>query len=448
MLTRFCIFDYTKPTKMATIKCLIQSKNPNSNIYVRLSIDRDNVFKRKTGFVVNPDNWSASKGQPKLNDESLKKLKTDLDDLCTKLEQKYNLATSLGSEINGNWLQDTIDDILNKKKRTDLDRLTNYFQYYIDCLPNKVDTKGRRGVSKTTVTKYSTILTKIKDFEKNQKKHFYVKDVDLKFRHEIIKYFTEVENLGSNTTGRYIKFIKTVCYDARRNGIETNVQLESIKGYTEKVEKIFLTFDELKKIENKNYTRPALENAKDWLIIGCYIGQRVSDLLVLKKDNINLRNGLELIELTQKKTGKLVAIPIHPKVKAILKKRNGAFPTQISSQRFNEYIKDIAKLAKLNQKIEGSCLDKETNRKKHGTFEKWQLVTSHICRRSFASNFYGEIPTALLINITAHSTEKQFLDYIGKTPTDYAIQLADYWSKAAIKAKKKPVLKVVKKKIS
>lgn len=429
---------------MATIKCLIQSNKANANIYVRLSIDRNNVYKRRTGYIVNPDNWSHTKGQPKLNDESLKKLKTDLDDLCTKIEQKLNLAISQSIEINGNWLQDTIDEILNKKKRTDLDRLSNYFQYYIDSLPNKVDSKGRRGVSKSTSTKYTTILSKIKDFEKHQKKNFYVKDVDLKFRHDIIKYFTDVENLGTNTTGRYIKFIKTVCYDARRNGIETNLQLESIKGYTEKVEKVFLTFDELEKIEQKKYTRSALENAKDWLIIGCYIGQRVSDLLVLTKENINIRNGLELIELTQKKTGKLVAIPLHPKVKEILDKRDGKFPEKISSQRFNEYIKDVAKLAKIKQHIDGSCLDKESNRKKQGIFEKWKLVTSHICRRSFASNFYGEIPTALLINITAHSTEKQFLEYIGKTSTDYAIQLAEYWSKEALKAKKEAVLTVVK----
>lgn len=430
---------------MATIKCLIQSSKENANIYVRLSIDRNNVYKRKTGYMVNPDNWSQKKGIPKLNDESLKKLKTDLDDLCTRIEQNYNNAIAQGIEINGNWLQDAIDTILNKKKRTDLDRLTNYFQYYIDNLPHKVDSKGRKGVTKSTLTKYTTILGKIKDFEKHQKKNYYVKDIDLKFRHEIIKYFTEIEHLGTNTTGRYIKFIKTVCYDARKNGIETNHQLDLIKGYTEKVPKIFLTFDELEKIEQKKYTRTALENAKDWLIIGCYIGQRVSDLLILTKENINVRNGLELIELTQKKTGKLVAIPLHPKVKGILDKRKGNFPEKISSQRFNEYIKDVAKLAKIKQLIEGSCLDKETNRKKQGTFEKWELVTSHICRRSFASNFYGEIPTSLLINITAHSTEKQFLEYIGKTSTDYAIQLAEYWSKEALKAKKEPVLNVVKK---
>lgn len=430
---------------MATIKCIIQSKNDNANIYLRLSIDRNNVFKRKTGYVINPDNWLAKKGQPKLIDESLKNLKTNLDKLCTRIEENYNAAISQSIEINGNWLQDQIDEFLHKKEKTDRDRLTNYFQYYIDCLPNKVDSKGKRGVSHATEKKYKTILNKIKAFEKYKKKEYYIKEIDMQFRNDLIKYFNEVEKLAANSTGRYIRFIKTVCNDARRNGIETHPQMEMIKGYTEKVDKIFLSFDELAKIEKAAFTRGALENAKDWLIIGCYIGQRVSDLLILTKQNINVRNGLELIELTQQKTGKKVAIPIHPKVKEILKKRNGGFPTALSAQKFNDHIKDIAKIAEITQKVQGGLMDKDTRRKKYGSFEKWELVSSHICRRSFASNFYGEIPTALLINITAHSTEMQFLEYIGKSPTDYAIQLADYWSKAAIKAKKKPVLKVVKK---
>ena len=49
----------------------------------------------------------------------------------------------------------------------------------------------------------------------------------------------------------------------------------------------------------------------------------------------------------------------------------------------------------------------------------------------FALNFYGEMPTALLISITAHSTEQQFLQYIGKTSNDYAIQIAEFWAKRA-----------------
>lgn len=58
-------------------------------------------------------------------------------------------------------------------------------------------------------------------------------------------------------------------------------------------------------------------------------------------------------------------------------------------------------------------------------FPKYELMASHICRRSFATNFYGIIPTTTLIQITGHSSERMFLKYIGKTSYDHAIKMAD-----------------------
>ncbi|AHW59583.1 integrase [Draconibacterium orientale] len=199
------------------------------------------------------------------------------------------------------------------------------------------------------------------------------------------------------------------------------------------------------------FTREALENAKDWLLIGCFIGQRVSDLLKLKSSNIQDMGGFKMIVLTQQKTGKEVAIPIHDKIKPILEKRNWSFPEPLSAVNFNLHIKDICKLAGIKEPIEGSkmiCIDEEAEpkvyRKIKGVYPKWELVSSHICRRSFATNFYADTPTALLINITAHSTEKQFLEYIGKPAKDFSVQLAEYWQKEALKDKKEPHLTVMK----
>jgi len=188
-----------------------------------------------------------------------------------------------------------------------------------------------------------------------------------------------------------------------------------------------------------------LDNARDWFIIGCYIGQRVSDLLKLTAENIVTIGQQEFIELTQSKTKKKIVIPIHPIVKDILNKRNGEFPRNISDQKFNKYIKEVAKISGITEVIKGNLINAETNRKEKGQFEKWQLITSHTCRRSFATNYYGDIPTPLLISITGHSTETQFLEYIGKTSTEQAIQLAEYWTKGILKAQNKPIMNVIKK---
>ncbi len=433
---------------MATIKFYLQTKNNPANIYARLSISRGVVFVRKTNHFVDPADWSPADGLPRENDIDLKNLKVYLTNMAADILTRVNESMKRGEEITGDWLQDSIDAHQGRKKKDDTDRLTNHIQYYIDNLQYKEYSNGRRGASYGTIKKYTTLRNKLVSYEAYKKHRYYVKDFDLKFRNELVKYFREVDKLGVNTTGLYIKLLKIICRDADKTGIEVNRQLSQIKGFTEKTEKIYLSFDELEKIENTPFTRPALENARDWLIIGCYIGQRVGDLMKLTTDNIVNRAGLELIELTQEKTGKNVSIPVHDKVRAILNKRNGRFPYEVSNQRFNEYIKDVCKLAGLTQVITGGrleyCEDSKLWRKNKSKYEKWELITSHVCRRSFASNFYGTVPTALLISITAHSTEKQFLEYIGKTTNDYAVQIATYFRQMEMNARKETQLTVVK----
>lgn len=433
---------------MATIKFQLRSKRNPASIYLRLTVDRLTNIRRKTGFSVDPKDWSKKTSLPKPNDEDLKNLTTNLRHLANEVEKRLNTAVAKGTEITGDWLQEQIDSIQNKKTKTDADRLTNYIQTYMDKLPYKVFPGGKTGVVHNTLQKYTTLKNKIEAFEKYKKKKYYIKDVGLNFSNELAKYFFEVDKLSRNSAGRYLKYLKTVCTDAQNNGIKAHPQLKQIKGFSEKGHKIYLTFEELEEIENTSFDRKALQNAKDWLIIGCYVGQRVSDLLVLTTENIKVRNGLELLELTQKKTGKRVAIPLHPKVKEILNRNEGNFPEKISSQKFNKHIKDICETAEIDTLINGAKMVKDEKtkmtRKKSGKYPKYKLVTTHICRRSFATNFYGEIPTSLLKSITGHSTEQQFLEYIGKNQNDYAVQLAEYWSKEALQAKKEPQMQLLR----
>ena len=167
--------------------------------------------------------------------------------------------------------------------------------------------------------------------------------------------------------------------------------------------------------------------------MGCYLGQRVSDLLSMKASDIKYKGDLKILELTQKKTKKKVSVLVHPKVLEILNTRGGEFPKTFSDNiqsnitLFNINIKRVAKKAGLTYKVQGAKINPKTNRKESGMYEKWELVSSHICRRSFATNYYGDIPTPLLLSVTGHSTERDFLLYIGKSSVDYAESLAKYW---------------------
>jgi len=435
---------------MATIKFQLRGKKNPANITVRLSAGRGKIFRAKTGYSIDRKKWNEDNNLPKQGgDTEQKNLKTRLVDLSNRIEKRLNEAAPKGIDIDRTWLQQQIDDFNNKVKTTDADRLINCIQNYIDYLPRKKQKNNKRGATIGTIRKHKSLKVKIENFEAYRKKTIAVKDVGLKFIEELEKYFYDVDQLGTNTVGNYIKYLKTVCtWAANEKGIPAHPQLNRIKSYGHEGAKIFLSFNELETINNKTFEREALENAKDWLIIGCYIGQRVSDLLTLTSDNITVRAGLELIELTQKKTGKRVAIPLHPKVNEVLARNNGKFPYKISDQRFNEYIKDVCKEAEINEPVKGGKMVTDENtkktRKQFGTFPKHELITSHVCRRSYATNFYGEMPTSWLISITAHATENQFLEYVGKPAIDTAQQIAEFYAKQALKEKKETTLTVLR----
>ena len=155
-----------------------------------------------------------------------------------------------------------------------------------------------------------------------------------------------------------------------------------------------------------------------------------------KSSMIENKKSKYLLAFKQQKTGKSVIIPFLDEAREIVTNNNGEFPRAISHQKYNDYLKELCKLAGINKKIKGSITERISSLKKKtrndyrrikGTFEKWELVSSHIGRRSFATNFYGKVPTSVLIGITAHSTEQLFLIYIRKNETDTAIDAFKYF---------------------
>ncbi|MBN8641133.1 MAG: phage integrase SAM-like domain-containing protein [Flavobacteriales bacterium] len=438
---------------MATIKFSTRGNNNPTKIYVRFVANRETDIKLATPLVINPIYFNNSSGKVRKVSQFLERdtLQNQLDTLEYFIISKYNENNVNGDIINKDWLNDCLNSHFNKGEKTDNNFIVNYCDLYIEKLELKTnDRTGELGTSKATITKYKTIKLKIIGFQEFKRHKYKLSEIDLKYRNDFLKYLLEVEKLGRNTAGRYIKFLKTICLDAQKSGYIVSPQLQQIKGFSVQIDKIYLNWDELTKLEEVNLKEKYLEDARDWLLIGCYIGQRVGDLLQLTSQNIKQIGKLDFIELIQQKTKKRVSILVHDKVKAILDKRNGEFPPiyskniESSKAKFNLYIKDICKEAKISEIISGARINPETSRKENGEFPKWELVTSHICRRSFATNYYGEIPTGLLLNVTGHSTEKEFLNYIGKTPIDYAQQMAVYWNIQSQKQEKESILRVAK----
>ena len=103
----------------------------------------------------------------------------------------------------------------------------------------------------------------------------------------------------------------------------------------------------------------------------------------------------------QQKTKKAVTVGLaDPLVIGILENE---FPNKVSQVLFNKQIKALCKMAGIEGLVSGFKNNPKTRRKEIVNAPKYEFVTSHIMRRSFASNYYGKIETPLLMNITGHS---------------------------------------------
>jgi integrase len=169
-----------------------------------------------------------------------------------------------------------------------------------------------------------------------------------------------------------------------------------------------------------------LDNIRDNFIIGLCTGLRVSDF----NNNLNQTNITDgFIEIKTKKTGTAVAIPLHKYIVEILNKRNGNLPKKVNDVQFNESIKTICQDAEINERTHGVLFDAKTKRNKIDFYEKYKLVSSHICRRSFATNLFGKVPNYVIQAVGGWSTEKMMLHYIKKSNREQAEELKKYWEK-------------------
>lgn len=415
---------------MATVNFLFRSSKEKAPLNVRLLFrhnNKDYVLGAKTKFEVSKLYWNRQHKLKRPKDIEISnqqhKVKNELNKIENHILQSFNSFNP--AVIDKEWLEKEIDYYYNPPQQESgiPTKLIDYIDFYIDYRKHEIKS--------TSIRKYHVIKHKLERFQNYRNKPVLIKEVNDNFKNEFVDYLKN-EQYAQNTMQREFVFIKTFCKHARFLGLETHPQLDALRLDRQKAEKIYLTFTELEKLENQTFDNEYLENARDWLIISCYTGQRVSDFMRFTNEMVRVENGKSLLEFTQKKTGKLMTVPIHNKVLELLKKRNGNFPRSISDQRYNDYIKEVCKIAGLTKKVQGGKkLETTINNKKYrnilGTYPKYELVTSHIGRRSFASNFYGQIPTTYLIYITGHSTEAMFLNYIGKSNKDLAMEISNYF---------------------
>ena len=401
---------------MRIFSFVIQSKvaSENATINVRMRVGRTVDFKMSTYLTVPISKWDKKTGSVKnAKTSELKELVVSLSDITHRLNEAYLNHSRNGGEFTREWLQSVIHPKKKKKSKEEVSlpvTLVEYFDYYINV--------KRSTAAKESVKKWSSVRQKIIAFQKSRRKVILLKEVNEQFRIDFEDFCKKKEKLSANYFERVLSFIKTICKHAGQNNIDISPQLHGLRAKKEAVHKIYLTREEIELLHKSTMPNEDLENSKDWLVISCNTAQRISDFMNFKKsdmvDIVDGANRIQAIKITQQKTGKLLEIPLFKMVREILDKRGGEFPKAISDQRYNTNIKKICQLVGIDEVVFGSKMDKKTKRLVTGYFPKFELASSHIGRRSFATCQYGHLPNTHIMAYTGHSTEKQLLAYIGK----------------------------------
>lgn len=419
---------------MATISFSYRSKKPTAFIEIRLTAGqgKDRVsFYTRSKMEVSQDFWNEYRAGINFKDVDKRNLKKEIDDSTDDLRNFLLEYPKPKDGYNSEWLKATVNEFYNPVIVESLipSGLIDYFNYYMGIRKHEL-IEGSR-----TWQRHNVILRKLERFQERKGKRYSIINVDDEFAKEWTEYCL-AEKYAIDTIKKEFSIIKTICNHAGRKGITVSNELNGLKLKLKgsKLQKVYLTLDELKKIKDLTDLPEHLDNVRDWLLISCHTGQRVSDFMRYTPKMIRTTNGRSFIDIKQVKTGKDVTIPLLEEVKDILKKRDGQFPRPISEQKYNEYIRKVCKRAEITTPMKGK-VRKNIGTKKNpkfrkvvGTYKKYELITSHCGRRSFATNWYGKIPTTFLKDITGHGTESMLLKYIGKTSRDTAIEAFDLMS--------------------
>ena len=194
------------------------------------------------------------------------------------------------------------------------------------------------------------------------KKKYNITDIPLReIKYQFIvdlEFFLRTEyKYSQNTTYKCMKFFKQVINKAIRAGMITVDPFNGYKISIERVDRGFLSEDDLTKMMSKTFASKRLEQVRDIFIFACFTGLAYIDLANLRVDNIQkMFDGRLWIVTHRQKTNTKVTVPLLPPALKILKKYEGEFVNGkilpiITNQKMNCYLKEIAEICGIEKNL-------------------------------------------------------------------------------------------------
>ena len=357
-------------------------------------------FKYNTGRTIEPKYWSNKLNRCKSLKGDVGKRNREVNVILNEYETALQRIKDLyGGALTADKLKKSLDSYFKVNELEvikEVETVDNYFRLYYEEL------KGLGSVEHKSIKHYERVFNKFKEFENGKK--VYLKDLKDNVYVGFIVFLRDKYGLNDNTLYRNFGYFKTFLNWCIKKGVEVPNDFKNIKLKPFDTDDISLTTEDLDVLAQLEL-EPRLERHRDLFLIGCYSGQRFSDYSVFEKADIQG----DLIIKRAEKTETHSFIPLHPKLKALLDKYNWDLG-KISSQKFNQNIQKICKLAGFTEEIKNTSYI--GSKKVIEIKQRWQMVASHTARRTFITIAAEKMmPDHIIMSITGIRDPKTLKKY-------------------------------------
>ena len=223
------------------------------------------------------------------------------------------------------------------------------------------ETKKMVGINRSdkTYQKYERCKRRVVEFmkEKYNRTDIPLRELKPKFLTDFSVFLATKYKCRQNTVYKFLQLLRMVIIKAQRDGISFPDPYLSYKMTQEKVDRGYLSEDEVIAIATKEISIPRLDQVRDVFIFACYTGLAYSDLAQLRAENIKkMFDGKLWIVTHRQKTKTNVNVPLLPMAEKILRKYEGQYLDGellpiLSNQKTNAYLKEIADICGIEKNL-------------------------------------------------------------------------------------------------
>ncbi|WP_412987657.1 site-specific integrase [Pontimicrobium sp. IMCC45349] len=343
----------------------------------RITIDK-NRKEFSTGIFINPDEWD-NENQEHLNNVSIN---NEIEILTSELKSKH-LRLKISTECV------SVFDLYNEYKGKAKKEEKGTSEFYQEYLKSYKKLVGKE-IKQATWNKFYYVGNHLKKFIKWKYKvsDYPLNKLSLKFLDDFDFYLKTKEDHKQITINKILqRFRKVVKMAVAEKYIVSNpFILYKAKSVKHKV--VYLTPEELKVFEERDFGNRTLDTIKDCFIFCCYTGLAYLEMKSLKYEHLRTGfDGQTWIFMDREKTSKPLSIPVLKQAQSIIDKyktndSDFVLP-QMSNQKFNQYLKDIAGKLEINKRL-----------------------THHVARKTFATTvlLYNDVPMEIVSELLGHSS--------------------------------------------